>query len=89
MLGKALRKLDHRLAIVGLAVIVIGTLLAGVFGGLRMAGLIGFLLFLFLDGLSCTWTVLTRRTTEKMQGELDAAEQARFDERMKNNPTLR
>lgn len=89
MLGKALRKLDYRLAIAGLAVIVVGTIVAGVFGGFRLAGLVGFLLFIFLDGLSCTWTVLTHSTAEKIHEERDAAEQARFDERTKNNPTLR
>ena len=89
MRGKALHKLDYGLAIAELAIIVVGTIVAGVLGGLRLAGLVGFLLFIFLDGLSCIWTVLTHTTTDKIHGKLDEAEQARFDERTRNNPTLR
>ena len=89
MLGKALRKLDHRLAILGLVAIIGGTIIAGVFGGLRLAGVIGFLLFIFLEGLSCSWTLLTYSTTEKFHEDLDAKEKERFTENTKNNPTLR
>ena len=89
MLGNTLRKLDYRLAIAGLAVILVGTVLAGIFGGLRVAGLVGFLLFIFLDGLSCAWTVLTFSTAEKAHEKLDATEKARFDKDTKDNPTLR
>jgi len=89
MLGKALRKLDYRIAILGLVVITAGTIAAGVFGGWRLAGLIGFLLFIFFDGLNCLWTVLTRSTTEKIHEELDANERDHFTEKTKDNPTPR
>ena len=64
MLGKFLRKLDYRLAVAGLIAIVAGTIVAGVFGGLRLAGVAGLLLFVFLDGLSCVWTVATQPFSE-------------------------
>jgi len=89
MLGKALRKLNCRFAIAGLVVIAGGTVAAGMFGGFRLAGLIGFLLFIFLDGLSCAWTVLTCARAEEYHEKLDATEQALFYEKTKDNPTLR
>jgi hypothetical protein len=89
MLGKALRKLDYRLAIAGLVVIAIGTIVAAAFGGFRLAGLVGFLLFMFLDGLSCTWTIVSHSTAEKLHEEADAAERDHFAEKTKDDPTLR
>lgn len=89
MLGKELRKLDYWMAILRLAAITIGTILAGVFGGWRSAGLVGLLLFVVLDGLSCMWTILTRSMSERIHEELDADERDRFIEKTRDNPTLR
>jgi hypothetical protein len=62
-------------------VIIGGTIVAGVLGGLRLAGLIGILLFIILDGLSCIWTILTHSTAEKIHEELEARERDRFAEK--------
>ena len=89
MLGKALRKFDHWFSIAVLVVILAGTVAAGVFGGLKVAGIVGLLLFLFLDGYECLCTVATRREAEMIDEELDAKEKGRFYEKSKDNPTIR
>jgi uncharacterized membrane protein YqjE len=89
MLGRALRKLDHRLAILGLVVILGGTVVAGVFGGWRLAGVAALILFVFLDGVSCLWTVCTHSTSEKIHEALDANERDRVTEKTRDNPTWR
>jgi len=89
MLGKALRKLDHRLSVAVLVVIIVVTVAAGIAGGLRVAGIVGLFLFLILEGFECLWTVVTRREAEKISDELDAKENDRFYEKTKDNPSLR
>ena len=89
MIGKFRRTIDYRLAIAGLALIVIGAIIAGVYGGLRLAGLAGFLLFIFLDGLNCSWTVLNHSRSEKIHEEMVDEERSRLAEYTKDNPTLR
>ena len=89
MIGKALRKLDYRLAILGVLIILAGTIVAGVNGGWRLASVIGFLLFVFLDGLNCLWTILTHSMNERIHNKLDADDRDRFSDNTKDNPTLR
>jgi hypothetical protein len=89
MLRKTFLKFDYRLAIFGLVVIIGGTILAGVFGGLSLAGVIGIILFIIFDGLGCIWTVLTYSTAKKICDEHEVRERDRFVEKTKDNPTLR
>jgi len=89
MLGKALRKLDYRISIVAVVIIIVGTIVAGIYGGLGMAATAGLLLFLFLDGLGNLWTIVTRSASERIQDQLDADEKDKFWDRTKDNPTIR
>lgn len=89
MIGKALRKLDYRLAIIELLIIIGGTIVAGVFGGWRLAGVVGVLLFIFLDGLSCIWTIATHSSSERIQEKIDDEEKEKFLNKTKDNPSIR
>ena len=89
MIGKALRQLDYRLAIVAIVVIIGGAIVAWVYGGLKMACAVGLLLFVLLDGLSSLWTIVTRSMSERIHDQIDAEEKERFWDRTKDNPTIR
>ena len=89
MIGKALRQLDYRLAIVAIVVIIGGAIAAWVYGGMKMACAVGLLLFVFLDGLSSLWTIVTRSMSERIHDQIDAEEKERFWDRTKDNPTIR
>ena len=89
MIGKALRQLDYRLAIVAIVVIIGGAIGAWVYGGLKMACAVGLLLFVLLDGLSSLWTIVTRSMSERIHDQIDAEEKERFWDRTKDNPTIR
>jgi len=89
MIGKAFRKLDYGLAVLAVVAIVVGTIVAGIFGGWKVAGIAGLLLFLLLDGLNCTWTILNRTSTEQLHEDIEQAQRDKFSDRTDDNPTIR
>jgi len=78
MIGNALRKLDYGLAILAIVGIVIGTILAGIFGGWKMAGIAGLILFLLLDGMTSTFRIFDHNLSKKLRKDIKDAKRDKF-----------
>ena len=88
-MGRVLRKLDRGLALVAVGAIVLGTGVAGVFGGWRLAGLVGLLLFLILDGPDSLRAILTHSRDAERDRVVREGERDRALDGTKDNPTVR
>lgn len=88
-MGGFLRRLDRGLAIAAVGAIVLGAVVAGVLGGWSLAGLVGLLLFLILDGPDSLRTILTHSRDAGRDRAVRGSERDRALDGTKDNPTVR
>lgn len=89
MLFGLITKLDTKLAWIGLGLIALGAIVAMIAWGLTLGSIVGFFLFLVIDGLNCIWTVATGASRLEHGERAEKEDTERIRDQCKDNPTIK